>query len=164
MRSPGRGSNKCWVLSDEPRPVTTEERPGLSMAVATKIDHIAIAVTDLDAAVQRFTANFGFPVEGFGDVPALHIRRAFLRIGDAALELFQPTSKSNPATKFLGERGEGMYILSLEVDDLNAARDALAGKDIAVNIQDVPNGPRLGFISPKVTHGVLLQLIEHPKA
>jgi methylmalonyl-CoA/ethylmalonyl-CoA epimerase len=134
------------------------------MAVARKIDHIAIAVKDVDAAVQRFTANFGFPVNGAEDVPALHIRRAFLTIGDATLELFHPTSVTNPAAKFLTERGEGMYLLSLEVDDLNAVSDALAKKGIAVNIQNVPDGPRLGFISPKMTHGVLLQLIEHPKS
>ncbi len=134
------------------------------MALAKKIDHIAIAVKDLDAAVQRFTANFGFPVQASGDVPALNIRRAFLTIGDAALELFQPTSEANPAARFLTERGEGMYILSLEVDDLNAVRDALAKKGITVSIQNIPDGPRLGFISPKVTHGVLLQLLEHPKS
>lgn len=129
------------------------------MAVATKIDHIAIAVKDLDAAVQRFTANFGFPVEDCGDVPSLHIRRAFLSIGDAALELLQPTSVANPTSKFLAERGEGMYLLSLEVADLDAAVAALAQKGITVNVQTIPNGPRVGFISPKVTHGVLLQLI-----
>ena len=133
------------------------------MPVATKIDHIAIAVKDLDAAVQRFTANFGFPVTSLGEVPPLNIRRAFLTIGDASLELFQPTSESNPAATFLAERGEGMYILSLAVDDLTAAADALAARGVKVNVQTVPNGPRLGFISPKVTHGVLLQLIEHPK-
>lgn len=133
------------------------------MSLAKKIDHIAIAVKDLDAAVKTFTGNFGFPIERMGDVPALNIRRAFLTIGDAWLELFQPTSDASPATKFIADRGEGMYILSLEVDDLNAATDALAKKGIKVNVQNIPNGPRLGFISPKVTHGVLLQLIENLK-
>jgi len=134
------------------------------MALAKKIDHIAIAVQDLDAAVRTFTGNFGFPIERMGDVPPLNIRRAFLTIGDASLEIFQPTSDANPAAKFINERGEGMYILSLEVDDLNAAAAALGARGITVNVQNVPNGPRLGFISPKATHGVLLQLIEHPKA
>ena len=96
-----------------------------------------------------------------GDVPALNIRRAFLTIGDASLELFQPTSEANPAAKFIAERGEGMYILSLQVDDLDAAAASLATKGIKANIQEIPDGPRLGFISPKSTHGVLLQLIEH---
>jgi methylmalonyl-CoA epimerase len=134
------------------------------MAVAKKIDHIAIAVKDLDAAVKTFTGNFGFPIERFGAVPALNIRRAYLTIGDAWLELFQPTSETNPAAKFIAERGEGMYVLSLEVDDLEAATEALANKGVKVSLQSVPNGPRLGFISPKQTHGVLLQLIEHPQA
>jgi methylmalonyl-CoA/ethylmalonyl-CoA epimerase len=134
------------------------------MALASKIDHVAIAVKDLDAAVQRFTGNFGLPVTGLGDVPQLNIRRAFLTIGDAALELFQPTSETTPAARFLTERGEGMYVLSLEVDDLVAVSDALAKKGITVRIEAVANGPRLGFISPKATHGVLLQLIEHPRS
>lgn len=134
------------------------------MAVAKRIDHIAIAVKDLDAAVKTFTSNFGFPIDRVGDVPALNIRRAFLTVGDAAIELFQPTSEANPAAKFIAERGEGMYILSLEVDDLNAAAAVLANDGIKVNVQTIPNGPRLCFISPKVTHGVLLQLIQHPKA
>ena len=132
------------------------------MVVAKKIDHIAIAVKDLDAAVKTFTGNFGFPIERIGDVPALNIRRAYLTIGDAWLEIFQPTSDANPAAKFIAERGEGMYVLSLEVDDLQAAVQALGQKGIKVNVQHVPNGPLLGFISPKATHGVLLQLIEHP--
>ena len=133
------------------------------MALAKKIDHIAIAVKDLDTAVKTFTANFGFPIERIGDVPALNIRRPYLTIGDAWLEIFQPTNDANPAAKFIAERGEGMYVLSLEVDDLQAATQALGQKGIKVNVQQVPDGPRLGFISPKSTHGVLLQLIEHLK-
>ena len=133
------------------------------MSLAKKIDHVAIAVKDLDAAVKTFTGNFGFPIERIGEVPALNIRRAFLTIGDAWLELFQPTSDANPAAKFITERGEGMYVLSLEVDDLGAAAGALDKKGVKVNVQNIPDGPRLGFISPKATHGVLLQLIEHPQ-
>lgn len=131
------------------------------MGFAKKIDHIAIAVKDLDTAVKTFTDTFAFPVERSGDVPALGIRNAFLGIGDASLEMFQPTTEDNPTAKFLAEHGEGMYLLSLEVDDLTAAAAQLQEKGIKVSVQDVPGGPRLGFISPKKTHGVLLQLIEH---
>jgi methylmalonyl-CoA/ethylmalonyl-CoA epimerase len=133
------------------------------MALVKKIDHVAIAVKDLDAAVKTFTRNFGFPVERMGEVPQLSIRRAFLTIGDASLELFQPTSEGNPGATFLSERGEGMYLLSFEVDDLDAAVAALAEKGVKTSVQSVPDGPRLAFISPKVAHGALLQLIEHPK-
>lgn len=133
------------------------------MVLAKKIDHIAIAVKDLDTAVDTFTTNFGFPVSRKGPVPQLHLNRAFLEIGDASLELFQPTSDANPGAKFLGERGEGMYLLSLEVDNMDAAVARLAGKDVKVAVQTLPDGMKLGFISPKKAHGVLLQLIQHPK-
>lgn len=132
------------------------------MGLAKKIDHIAIAVKDLDTAVDTFTENFGFPIGRKGAVEALGIERAFLEIGDASLELFQPTSDENPGAKFLTQRGEGMYLLSLEVDDMQKAADALAAKGIKIAVQTLPDGMKLGFISPKNAHGVLLQLIQHP--
>lgn len=133
------------------------------MGIAKKIDHIAIAVKDLDTAVDTFTENFGFPMSRKGAVPVLDIERAFLEIGDASLELFQPTSEKNPGAKFLTERGEGMYLLSVEVEDMQKAVEAMAAKGIKVNVQALPDGMKLGFISPKQAHGVLLQLIEHPR-
>ena len=131
------------------------------MPIVKKIDHVAIAVQDLDAAVKTLTANFGFPVERSGEVPQLSMRNAFLTIGDASLELFQPTSDKNPALKFLGERGEGMYLLSLEVEHLAEVAEQLGAKGIKVAVQQVGDR-KIGFISPKHTHGVLLQLVEHP--
>src|SRR5438094_953304 len=104
------------------------------MAVAKKIDHVAIVVKDLETALETFTDNFGFPTERMGDVPALNIRNAFLSIGDASLELFQPTSDANPGAKFLAARGEGMYLLSLEVADLDAAVDTLGKRGITVTV------------------------------
>lgn len=133
------------------------------MAFAKKIDHVAIAVKDLDAALRTFTDNFGFPVERSGEVPQLSMRNAFLTIGDASLELFQPTSDKNPALKFIAERGEGMYLLSLEVEQLTEVAEQLRAKGIKVAVQQVGDR-KIGFISPKHTHGVLLQLIEHASA
>jgi methylmalonyl-CoA/ethylmalonyl-CoA epimerase len=131
------------------------------MAIAKKIDHVAVAVKDLEAAVRTFTENFGLPVEHQGEVPQLNMRNAFLGIGDAALELFQPTSEQNPALRFINERGEGIYLLSLEVEQLTAAAEQLASNGIKVAVQQVGDR-KIGFVSPKHTHGVLLQLVEHP--
>ena len=135
------------------------------MPLAKKIDHIAIAVKDLDSAVQTFTSNFGFPVTRRADVAALGISLALLRIGDAELELFQPTVTDNPPAKFLADRGEGMYVLSLETDNLDAALHALSAKGIRVGqVTPTSDGKgRSAYVSPKATHGVLLQLIEHSK-
>jgi len=132
------------------------------MGLAKKIDHVAIAVKDLDAAVRTFTRNLGFPVERLDEVPQVGIRSVFLKIGDAALELFQPTIAGNAAAQFLAERGEGLYVLSLEVASMATATETLAKKGIEVVVEQLDDGKKVAFLSPAVTHGVLLQLIEHP--
>src|SRR5215470_10930215 len=124
------------------------------MALAKKIDHVAIAVNDVDAAVATFSRHFGFPVERHGDLPALGIRRAHLRIGDATLELFTPKSEQNPVAKFLATRGEGMYLLSLEVESIDGAAKTLQAKGVAMRVERLPDGTQLGFVSPKHAHGV----------
>jgi len=89
-----------------------------------------------------------------------------LGIGDAELELFTPTTADTPPAKFLAGRGEGMYVLSLETDDLDAAVRALSSKGVKVGpVTPTADGnSRLVFVSPKFTHGVLVELIEHSKA
>ena len=135
------------------------------MSLAKKIDHIAIAVKDLDAAIKTYTTNFGFPVVSRADLPGVGIRLANLRVGDVDLELFTPTRDDIAPAKSLAERGEGVYVLSLEVDNLEAAIAQLKAKSIKVgDISPAGDGKsRLVYISPKATHGVLLQLIERSK-
>jgi methylmalonyl-CoA/ethylmalonyl-CoA epimerase len=133
------------------------------MALAEKISHVAIAVKDLDTAVQTFTRNFGFAVVRRAEAPTFGIALAMLGIGQAALELFTPTKPDSPPARFLDERGEGMYVLSLETADLDAAVQALRAKGVTVGpVTPTADGKgRLVFISPRFTHGVLLELIEH---
>jgi methylmalonyl-CoA epimerase len=130
-----------------------------------KINHVAIAVKDLDAAVETFTSNFPFPVTRRAQVPEAGLSLAMLKVGDAELELVTPTKADNPPAKFLAERGEGMYVLALETENLEAAVRALAAKGIKVGpVTPTADGKgRLVFVSPKFTHGVLLELIEHPE-
>jgi len=129
--------------------------------LAKKIDHVAIAVKDLDAAIQTFTRNFAFPVQSRALKEELHQRWALLPVADTFLELFQPTSDANRAAQFLSERGEGLYALSLEVESVADAADHLVSKGIPVKIQTVHEGLNACFISPEHTHGVLISLIEH---
>lgn len=130
------------------------------MAVAKKIDHIAIAVKDLDAALQTFGRNFAFPRASVPEENPQE-RRAGLTIGDSMLQLLQPAPAGTQAAEFLQARGEGMYVLSLEVEDLDAAVAHLASKGIAATPQDGPGGTRCCNVSPEVTHGVPLQLVQH---
>jgi methylmalonyl-CoA epimerase len=133
------------------------------MALAKKIDHVTVVVKDLDAAVNTFKNNFSFPVGLSGASPELNMRFTCLHVGDALLEILQPTSDKNASMRFLTDRGEGMYALSLEVESLDDAVEHLAKKGIATRIQSFREGTRLCFISPEHTHGIVLQLIEYTK-
>jgi methylmalonyl-CoA epimerase len=127
---------------------------------AKRIDHIAIAVKDLDAAVATYQHNFGLEKVSGGDVPALGIRNAFVQIGDAQLELITPLSAQGPVADFLAKQGEGMYLLALEVDNLDDAIAAIQSQGARVHVATGSTGQRLAFVSPRATHGVLLQLLE----
>jgi methylmalonyl-CoA epimerase len=127
---------------------------------AKRIDHVVIAVQDLDAAVATYQENFGLTKVSEGEVPSLGIRNANLQIGDAHIELMTPLSDQGPVADFLAKQGGGMYLLSLEVNDLDAAIAELQDKGVRVNVAQGGSGQRLAFVSPRATHGVLLQLIE----
>jgi methylmalonyl-CoA/ethylmalonyl-CoA epimerase len=131
---------------------------------ATRIDHIAVVVKDLEAAVATYQHNFDLEKAGGGEVPSLGIHNAFLQIGGARIELMTPTSATGPVAEFLEQRGEGMYLLSLEVEDLDEAVAHLQDTGVRVRVAEGSTGQRLAFVSPKSTHGVLLQLLERQDA
>ena len=123
-----------------------------------RIDHVGIVVNDLDEAKKTFERQYGFmadPSRG-GEVAALGIKNAFLPVGDASLELIQPLASEGPVAKFANERGEGMFLLSVEVDDLEAVVKHL--REAGVRVGDPANG--VAFVSMRSTHGVNLQLIQ----
>ena len=123
-----------------------------------RIDHVGIAVKDLDAALATYERNFDLkadPARG-GEVPVFAIRNAFVAIAGTDLEFFSPTTDEGPVAKFVKERGEGLYMLSIEVDDLTAAISEL--RSLGARVGDPING--LAFVSMKATHGVNLQLVQ----
>ncbi len=123
-----------------------------------RIDHVGIVVKDLDAALATFERNFDLnadPARG-GEVPTFAIKNAFVPIGGTDLEFFSPTTEDGPVAKFVHERGEGLYMMSIEVDDLTGAIEHLRG--LGARVGDPING--LAFVSMKATHGVNLQLVQ----
>lgn len=125
---------------------------------AKKIDHVGIVVKDLETALATYSQNFGFAADRSrgGDVPALGIKNAFMPVGETDLEFIQPTTSDGPVATFASERGEGTFMLSLAVDDLDAAIAHLRG--LGARVGDARNG--LAFVSMKSTHGVNLQLVQ----
>ncbi len=126
----------------------------------TKLDHVAIAVTSLDASLVPFQA-LGLTCERIEEVAEQHVRVALLRIGDVHLELLEPTSGESPIAQFLTKRGPGLHHVALESDDVAADLVALRAKGLQL-IDEVPRrgaGNKLiAFLHPRSLAGVLTEL------
>lgn len=133
-----------------------------------KIDHIAIVVRDLEAALQVYRDVLGLPLERVEEVSAEKVKVAFLPLpeGGGEVELVQPISDDTGIARYLSKRGEGMHHICFEVDDIQTAMDEVAASGLQV-LEEKPRMGRQGqqyvFIHPKTTHGVLIELYERPK-
>jgi methylmalonyl-CoA epimerase len=133
-----------------------------------RIDHIAIVVRDLDAALRMYRDVLGLPLERVEEVPAEKVKVAFLPLpeGDGEIELVQPTADDTGIARYLAKRGEGMHHICFEVDDIEAAMTEMAASGLQV-LEEKPRqgsqGQKYVFIHPKTAHGVLIELYERPK-
>jgi methylmalonyl-CoA/ethylmalonyl-CoA epimerase len=127
------------------------------------IDHIAIAVEDLDAAISLFTTVLGLKLTHREDIARYGIHVATLATGGTDIELVQGTTPDSPISKFIASRGAGMHHIAFEVDDIDAALAALKAKGVAL-IDATPRpgkqGSRVAFIHPRATGRVLCELVE----
>ena len=126
------------------------------------VHHVAMAVNDLDEAVEAYTRLFGAHVEARGRLEHEGVEAAYLRLGDGRVELVAALADDTPVGRFLAKRGPGMHHVAFEVDDLSAALVALAenGADV------VDPRPRAGlaghdvaFVHPDSLHGVLAEVL-----
>jgi methylmalonyl-CoA/ethylmalonyl-CoA epimerase len=135
------------------------------MAKVTKINHIGVAVADVDEALKFWRDILGLELDHVEDVPSSKSKVAFLPVGDSDLELVFPASEDAPINKFLAERGAGIHHLCIEVDDISAMLAHLKEKGVRL-IDEEPKvlpGRKMAFIHPKATGGVLLELYEVTK-
>ena len=127
------------------------------------LDHLAIVVDDLDAALRFWRDSVGLqPAGDTHEVADEAVAVAFMQLGDARLELIQPTSDDSGVARFLERRGAGMHHLCLQVPDLDAKLRQLSASGVEL-INDVPrerDGQRYAFVHPKSAGGVLLELYE----
>ena len=130
------------------------------------LDHIAIAVPDLAAAIRRFAEDFGVPFAGTEDVAAAQTSTAFFPLPGTQIELIHPLDGQGPVQKYLETRGGGLHHLCFRTDDIEADMQRLAAKGYRF-LSDTPkpgaHGTRTVFIHPKSSDGVLIELAEHPK-
>lgn len=130
----------------------------------TDIDHIGVAVRDLEAAVALYSDSFGVTAWERHMLPERHMQVAVATVGTTMLELIAPTSPEASFAKFLGERGPGMHHIAYRVTDIRAALGQVRARGIDL-IDEVPragmHGTIVAFLHPKSTMGVLIELVEH---
>jgi len=131
-----------------------------------RLDHIAIAVPDLQDAIRRFSEDIGLPLAGTEDVPDQQTTTAFLPAGETRIELIFPMDGAGPVQTYLDNRGPGLHHLCFETDDIDADVARLRAKGYRFT-SDAPqagaHGTRVIFIHPKSCGGVLIELAEHPR-
>ncbi len=131
-----------------------------------KIDHLGIAVNDLEKCIDILGSAFNIKVSGTEEVASQEVKVAFLPIGETNLELLEPTSQNSAVAKFLDRRGEGFHHVAFETDCIEDALKHAAKQGLRlIDKQPRPgaHGTKVAFIHPKSTFGVLIELVERPK-
>ncbi len=129
----------------------------------TKVNHLGIAVRDLEEAIKTLKEAFGLDVSGVEEVPSQKVKIAFVPIGETRLELLEPTCEDSAVAKFLQSRGEGLHHVALETTDV--AKGLKDAEDKGMRLIDKApregaHGTKVGFIHPKSTLGVLFELVQ----
>ena len=128
-----------------------------------KVDHIGIAVSNLDEALKVYSEAFGLKVGGTEIVEDQKVRIAFIKVGESRIELLESTDPEGPIAKHIEKRGEGIQHIALGVSDIEGTLQSLKEKGVRL-IDETPRigagGAKIAFLHPKATKGVLLELCE----
>ena len=130
-----------------------------------KIDHIAIAVNNVESAAKEYQQALGVSNVEFETVESEGVRIAIIHLNNGRIELMEPTNDSSPIKKFLEKRGEGLHHVALETDNIEGEVERMQGCGIKFlgKIRSGSAGTKVTFIHPKSLHGVLAELCSHPK-
>jgi methylmalonyl-CoA epimerase len=128
------------------------------------IDHIGIAVKNIDEAKKFWVDALGLKFSRIEEVPEQKVRVAMLEAGPTTIELLEPTSPDSPVQKFIEKRGEGLHHMTFQTDSLAERLNQLKGANVSL-IDEEPRvgagGACIAFIHPKSAHGVLIELCEY---
>jgi lactoylglutathione lyase/methylmalonyl-CoA/ethylmalonyl-CoA epimerase len=131
-----------------------------------KIDHIGIAVENLDESLDFYQNLLGLSLTGVEEISDQKVSTAFIRLMDTNIELLTPTDDESPIRKLLDKKGKGIHHIALEVDNIETALDELKKKGVDL-IDDKPrigaHNKKIAFIHPRSAGGVLLELCEADK-
>jgi len=129
----------------------------------TEIDHVAIAVRDLEAAIAYYEHAFGATVDHREIVESDGVEEALLKVAESYIQLLTPTNDESPVAKAIEKRGEGLHHIAYRVDDCGQALDAMiAAGATAIDAAPRPGsrGTTVAFIHPKGSFGTLIELVQ----
>ena len=129
----------------------------------TEIDHVAIAVNDLEAAVKYYEDVFGATVDHREVVESDGVEEALLKVAESYIQLLTPTRDDSPVAKYLASKGEGLHHIGYRVKDCGAALEAIKAAGGRV-IDEAPRpgsrGTTVAFVHPKAIFGTLIELVQ----
>ncbi|MGH9204975.1 MAG: methylmalonyl-CoA epimerase [Acidimicrobiales bacterium] len=132
-------------------------------ALLTEIDHVAIAVSDLEAAVRYYAETFGAEVVHRERVDSDGVEEALIRVADSYIQLLTPTGEGSPVARFLERKGQGIHHVGYRVDDCAAALQAVkdsGGKVIDAEPRPGSRGTTVAFVHPTTAFGTLIELVQ----
>ncbi|MGX8797030.1 methylmalonyl-CoA epimerase [Fusibacter sp. JL298sf-3] len=128
-----------------------------------KVDHIGIAVKNLEETLSFYQDVLGLDLQGTEVVEEQKVKVAFLPVGDTEIELLESTSEDGPIAKFIEKNGEGVQHIAFKVDDIEEAIAYMQSKGMRM-IDEKPRygagGAKIAFVHPKSSHRVLVELSE----
>lgn len=129
------------------------------------IEHIGIAVENMDEAISLYENVFGLKCYAIEEVADQKVKTAFFKVGQTKIELLESTSPDGPIGKFIEKKGEGIHHIAFAVEGLQEALEEVKSKGVRL-IDETPRagaeGLNIAFLHPKSTHGVLTELCEEP--
>jgi len=158
-------------MTDHPAPSrhSTQSGPGPDLTAdigLLRIDHVGIAVADLDAAIARYQALFGMACVHREVNAEQGVSEAMLAAGESTIQLLAPLSDDSTIARFLARRGPGLQQLAFAVADIRAAEQVLRSRGVRV-LYDTARvgtaGTRINFVHPADTEGVLIELVQQPR-
>jgi methylmalonyl-CoA/ethylmalonyl-CoA epimerase len=128
-----------------------------------RIDHVGVAVEDIDAAIELYRGSFGMELAHRERVEEQGVEAVLLDVGDGHVELLSPLGPETPVGRFMAKNGAGLHHVAYAVDDIDAALERIA----AAGIRLIDREPRIGiresrvaFLHPRSTGGVLTEIVE----
>lgn len=133
----------------------------------TRIDHIGVAVTDLDAAIALYETTYGMTLVHRETVEEQGVEAVLLDVGENHVELLRPLGEDTPVGKFLAKNGPGLHHVAYQVEDIEQVLDGLKASGVRL-IDETPRtgirSSRVAFLHPRSSGGVLTEIVQPAEA